>query len=411
VSALQDLARRFVGWEAAGVLVGPRTFDALGALVAGSGTAEGRAIAAGGTWDGDFAAAVVRRVATTRMTELDDIHMASCTTPGAVVVPTALTVAVALGAGAQAYQRAVEIGYEAMTRLGVAIDGPRIVYRGIWPTYFCAPFTAAAVVASLLDLDVPRTVNALGLALTRATGLVSGIGGTPLGRWLTVGDGARSGCAAALAARDGFVAEVELDRVSAAAGVSFDRAALAAEASPAIEQVSVKPMPAAKQCLAAIEAVLRMQVGEVPDRIRVKVPDVYAGMVAAPPSPTSRLSRLSSARWNIALTLLAPGELHDLDRSRAEDPELSELAARIEIVGDPELSGMYPRRWPAQVEIAGRAETVIDAAGDPPNGNGAAAVDEKWRGRPEQLQTLRDAAFALDLERLAALLDTREGRS
>jgi 2-methylcitrate dehydratase PrpD len=391
------------------VLVGPRTFDALGALVAGSGAAEGRAIAAVGAWDRDVAAAVIRRVAITRMTELDDIHMASCTTPGAVVIPTALTVAIALGAGPADYRRAVEVGYEAMTRLGAAIDGPHIVYRGIWPTYFCAPFTAAAVAASLLDLDAPRTVNALGLALTRATGLGSGIAGNPLGRWLTVGDGARSGCAAALAARDGFIADVQIERVCAAAGVRFDRAAFAAEASPAIEQVSVKPMPAAKQCLAAVEAALRMHVTGA-SRIRVYVPNAYAEMVAAPPSPGSRLSRLSSAQWNVALALLAPAELHDLERSRVDDPELSALASRIEVVGDGELSDTYPLRWPAKVEVAGRSEVVIDATGDPANGNGLKAVDEKWRGRPEQLQTVREAALALDLERLAALLDTLERR-
>ena len=410
LTALHDLATRFVNWEATGVLVGPRTFDAFGALVAGSGTAEGRAIAAVGGWDRDVAAAVSRRVAITRMTELDDIHMASCTTPGAVVVPTALTVAAALGAGPNAYRRAVEVGYEAMTRLGAAIDGPHIVYRGIWPTYFCAPFAAAAVAASLLDLGAPRTVNALGLALTRATGLVSGTAGNPLGRWLTVGDGARSGCAAALAARDGFVAEVEIERVCAAAGVPFDRAALAAEASPAIEHVSVKPMPVAKQCLAAVEAALRIHVDDAPSGICVKVPQAYAGMVAAPPSPVSRLSRLASARWNVALALLAPAELHDVERSRVEDPELSALAARIEVVDDPELSDLYPLRWPAKVEVAGRSEAVIDATGDPANGNGLEAVDEKWRGRPEQLQTAREAALALDLERLAAVLDTLEGR-
>jgi 2-methylcitrate dehydratase PrpD len=253
-------------------------------------------------------------------------------------------------------------------------------------------------------------VNALGLALTRATGLVSGIAGTPLGRWLTVGDGARSGCAAALAARGGFVAEVELERVCAAAGAPFDRAQFAAEASPAIELVSVKPIPVAKQCLGAVEAAGRMQVDGAPNRIRVKVPQAYAGMVAAPPSSASRLSRLSSAPWNVALALLAPGELHDLDRSRVEDPELSALAARIEVLGDAELSDMYPLRWPAKVEVDGRTETVIDATGDPANGNGLEAVDEKWHGRPEQLQTVREAALALDLERLAALLDTLEGR-
>ena len=41
------------------------------------------------------------------MTELDDIHMATCTTPGAVVVPTAVTLAAWLGADPGALPRAV----------------------------------------------------------------------------------------------------------------------------------------------------------------------------------------------------------------------------------------------------------------------------------------------------------------
>ena len=48
---------------------------------------------------------------------------------------------------------AIIAGYEVMTRLGRAIDGPTILYRGIWPTYFAAPFGVAAVVARLLQLD------------------------------------------------------------------------------------------------------------------------------------------------------------------------------------------------------------------------------------------------------------------
>ena len=36
-----------------------------------------------------------------------------------------------------------------MVRLGLAIGGPTVLYRGIWPTYFAAPFGVAAVAARL----------------------------------------------------------------------------------------------------------------------------------------------------------------------------------------------------------------------------------------------------------------------
>ena len=51
---------------------------------------------------------------------------------------------------------AIVAGYEAMIRLGAAIDGPSVLYRGIWPTYFAAPFGAAAVAARLFRLDGSR---------------------------------------------------------------------------------------------------------------------------------------------------------------------------------------------------------------------------------------------------------------
>jgi MmgE/PrpD N-terminal domain len=55
-----------------------------------------------------------------------------------------------------------------MTRLGRVISGPDILDRGIWPTYFSAPFGIAAVAARMLRLDANQTAHALALALTLA---------------------------------------------------------------------------------------------------------------------------------------------------------------------------------------------------------------------------------------------------
>ena len=412
MSALHDLAHRLATWDASSDVVGLRTFDTLGALVAGSATGEGRKISTSlGGWDDGLPAIIVRRVATVRMTELDDVHMPSCTTPGAVAIPTAVTLGASLGVEAALYRRAVEVGYEAMTRLGAAIGGARIVYGGAWPTYFCAPFAAAAVVGTLLDLDAPRLENALGIALTRATGLTSGIVGTPLGRWLTCGDAARAGCAAAFAARNGFVAEVDLYRIAAGAGTAFDENALTGDAPAAIEEVSVKPFPTAKQSLAAVEAALLLRDRAELGPVRVHVPDAYAEMIGAAPLRESRLSRLSSARWNVALALCQPQELHDIERSLSPgEPEFARIAASVEIFSDPALSSLYPSRWPARVEMSGLSETVIDATGDPPQGNDPKTIDAKWQARPEPLQPLREASLATDLARLTALLDSSGDR-
>jgi 2-methylcitrate dehydratase PrpD len=390
---LEHLARRYAAWGTPGDAVTARTLDTLAALFTGAATAEGRAIAAfGDGWSRDGVLGdVVRRVATARLTELDDVHMRTCTTPGSVVVPTAITVGAALDAAPEAYGRAVEIGYDAMTRLGAAIGGALVVYRGVWPTYFCAPFAAAAVASALLDLGPEPTRNALGIALTRATGLTSAITGTPLGRWLTLGDAARAGCSAALAARDGFVADVDLQRVASGSGIEFNRAALLDDGEPAIDAVSVKPFPTAKQSLAATEAALRLSAHVAVEQIshvRVHVPDAYAQMVANAPSGESRLSRISSARWNVALALARPDELHDVERAvSVDDPKLAHLAALVEVVADHELDQHFPIRWPARVVIGDAEEEVVDAPGDPP-ANGRDMLDAKWAARGQPLDWL-----------------------
>jgi 2-methylcitrate dehydratase PrpD len=388
---LDQLARRFTGWGPAGSTASWRRLDAIAALVTAAGTVEGRAIAGSGGWDGGLLGDVARRVAMTRMTELDDIHMQSCTTPGSVVVPTALTVGAELDVGLAAIDRAIEIGYEAMTRLGAAIDGSVCVYRGVWPTYFCAPFAAAAVVAALLELGPEATSNALGFALTRASGLVSGIAGQPLARWLSVGDGARAGCSAALAARDGFVAAVDLARVGAGAGLEIDESALLDDGGLAIDEVAVKPYPVAKQSLAATAAALVLRELVAVDQvslIRVEVPSVYAAMIGNPPRAESRLSRVSSARWNVALALVRPGELHDVERRAGVDEHaLARIAALVEVVPDSELLAHYPARWPARVVLDEQVELVLDAPGDPPQ-NGRAAIEAKWAARGLALEEL-----------------------
>src|SRR5262249_48636811 len=81
-------------------------------------------------------------------------HPPSMPPPGAIVIPGALPLAGALPAvAADDVIAAILAGTEAMTRLGRAIDGPAILYRGVWPTYFAAPFGMAAVAARLLELD------------------------------------------------------------------------------------------------------------------------------------------------------------------------------------------------------------------------------------------------------------------
>src|SRR5258708_1253113 len=109
-----------------------------------------------------------------RLSAVDDIHLPSSPTPSAAAVATALSLA--------AHQdrfdpvqvaSAIWAGTELMTRMGQAVRGPDILYRGVWPSCFAAPLAVAATAARLGGFDARQTADALSLALmpsTRRTG-------------------------------------------------------------------------------------------------------------------------------------------------------------------------------------------------------------------------------------------------
>ena len=175
--------------------------DTVGAWIASTRTAEGMALIrfraamrAGSQAGDDIGLDLATRCALARLSEIDDIHLPSMITPSAIVVPGALTLAATVPAiTADDLRAAILAGIEAMTRLGRAIDGPAILYRGIWPTYFAAPFGIAAVAARLFKLDERATANALALALTLAAPGVGHHNAPTTTRWFAVGQAARNG--------------------------------------------------------------------------------------------------------------------------------------------------------------------------------------------------------------------------
>lgn len=398
-SPLLRFAERLVaGVEADVDVVELRLLDAIAALLIGTQMDEGAAVlrlaqtlGGGGhqpQWSGGVLDAVAARVATTRLTEWDDIHSRSGMTPGSVVIPVAQAVADATGAGPDVLRRAIAGGYEAMARLGLAIGGPSVAGQGVWPTYFGAPFTAAAVTSVVLGLDTEATVQALQLALTRTAWASAAPMGPRISRWLTVGDAARVGCLAALAARDGFRNELDLDRFASTTGIPFDPSPFDDEVGRlAINETSVKPFPLAKQMVAAVEAARRLAAEielDAIERVRLSVPAEYLGVIGRRGRDDSRLTRLSSGSWNLALALRRPECLSDPERTvPVSDPELAALAELVEIRADDTVSSDYPTHWPARLEIVsgGRShETLVTVARGDPDGPEPArgVVQAKW---------------------------------
>jgi 2-methylcitrate dehydratase PrpD len=118
------------------------TLDALASAYAGSFTPTGRKLIAWAqSGDLDDKRRAFLMGALTHITETDDLHRASVTHPGCVVVPAALSLGEKTGASADKILIAILHGFEAMCRIGAAV-GP--THYKVWHnTATCGPYGSA----------------------------------------------------------------------------------------------------------------------------------------------------------------------------------------------------------------------------------------------------------------------------
>jgi 2-methylcitrate dehydratase PrpD len=366
--------------------------DAVTALLASTATPEGRRLLRFHADMEQFAHAdrqlaldLSTRCALARLSEIDDIHLASMITPGAIVIPAALTLAAAVPpiAGQRIapadVMSAMLAGYEVMTRFGRAIDGPIVLYRGIWPTYLAAPLGVAAAAARLFKLDERASANAMALALTLAAPGVGHHWAASTSRWFAIGCAASHGLTATLAAKAGFTSDCNLMEGNFFPGIyalTPDLSALThgLGESTVLPEVSFKPWCAARQTMAATQA-LREIIAEgiepqKMDRIEAFVLPPHLAMIDHGVKSGDRASHLTSVQYRMAAAAIAGRFREDIGQSSVDLlPPLRDFMVKIKVAADGSLLTDYPRRWPARVIVnAGgtRYERLVtDVPGDP----------------------------------------------
>lgn len=366
--------------------------DTVVAALAGSHISEGKALQSLGA-EASLAERIGRRAAAARLTEIDDIHLPSCITPSAGIVPVALALSAASQkSDPEELASAIWAGTEIMTRIGVAAGGPQILYRGIWPTFLAAPVGAAATAARVFGLNEARAGHALSLAFMLMAGGVGRIHGAPSGRWFLYATAVAAGIAAAIAARADYCGDPQLldgNWLAETHGIALDRNRLTAGlgAGSVFSALSIKPFCSAKQAIAAVEALRAILSEQKIDasaitKIRVRVPPAYAGMISTRAEAGARQSTMVSVAYQMALAALKPHALYDVDRTTPTiDAEVRQFSAKVEVAPDAALEPFYPLYWPAEVEIEADGKTarrrVVAAAGDPDNPLGGADIDDK----------------------------------
>ena len=386
-------------------------FDTIGAAAAGAEVADtppvrdlvtavggsGHALALGQNLRTTLPLAALLGCVATRCTEIDDIHIASCTTPGSVVVPAAFAAATAHGpVDDERFLTACLAGYETLVRFGLAIDGARILYSGTWPTYMSAGFGTVATVGTIAGLSAEQFAHAFSIVATMATGTVGGRATGLTSRWFILGSAVQGATIATLAAARGMQGDLTLldGRWSEITGVPLDGERLLAGVGTRFEaaQVSFKPICSAKQAIAAVYA-MRSLLDEQhiePAKIRkvlVEVPTAYAQMIDQPVPPKNRLASITNVRYALALAAFAPDALRDAVREKLPaSEEIDAFTKKIDVRADASLDASYPQSWPARVTVtppsgAPLVKELSRPPGDPGSGYGWSDVEAKFPGR------------------------------
>lgn len=354
-----------------------RLADTVFAGLTGLRTRQGQAVAAlaesvyGAS--GSLAGLLFRTVAAIRLTEIDDVDLPSCTTPGSVVIPVALALAAhglvadapgGTGAGLDRVLDIIAHGYDLVTGLGEAIDGPSRLAEGIWPTLAVAPVAAATTAGLLFGFDETQLAQAATLAgFSRQDGNPRGNA-----RETMLAAAVVSGVQAALSVRHGIAViangpEVPFARLLRASGEPGGPAGPAGAAGPPsgnnpsrVGRAAIKHFCSARQVMTAVAAVRALardgHAVALADQIIVEVPPAYARMIDKP-AVGSRRESLASAQYQLAAAVLDPGRLLDVDREYLHlEPGFRVVMDRISVRAAEDLRASYPLRWPARVRIS-----------------------------------------------------------
>lgn len=288
-----------------------------------------------------------------RATEVDDIHLRSCTTPGAVAVPVALACAAA-GAPADLVREAIVTGYEAVVSLSELLGGAPILGMGIWPTLAVAPVAAALTATRAFGLGLDETLDAAALA---AATVPRGRLPEPA-RQLSLGMAVLAGIAGAIAAAEGVPGQRGLLETWRSATLADAQVTpLARTGRPAaVLDTCVKPFCSARQSLSAVAALRDLAesdptIASRAGSVTIGVPGQHVTMVDRH-EVSSRQDTIVSLPYQVALAICAPGSLDDVRRSALFASERTAgLMARVKVVADPVAGAAFPDEWGASIAL------------------------------------------------------------
>jgi 2-methylcitrate dehydratase PrpD len=350
----------------------------------------------------DPAGAAMANAAGAHGFELDDYLPAGKTHAGAIIVPVALAVADENTPGEEIVT-AIVAAYDVVGRVSLAMTASSARQRGWHITGLTGPFGAVAVAGRLLGLDRDQLVSAFGVAASCAAGTFAFSAEGAMTKCLHAGRAAEAGIEAVRLAASGFAGPTRgldaedggilravsdapvLGRLTEQLGSRFD-----------VDGIAVKPYACCGSIHSSIDAVLSMR------RAGLTADDVDEILVSNSRSVLLQcgfeyrggggtLEAQMSMQYCLAAALVdgAVG-VAQFEDARRQDPEITDLARRVRFDVDPEIDAVYPREFPARVQVRRRDGRLLDERVPAPLG-----MPERPLGRSEVTAKFRDLTQGL----------------
>jgi 2-methylcitrate dehydratase PrpD len=320
----------------------------------------GRAHVYGAAGAGPLRTAALINATAAHIVEFDDIFRDAIYHPGCPTIAAAVAAAQATGATGERLLRAVVVGYEVSTRIGVAVNPAH--YRFWHTTGTVGTFGAAAAAGTVLGLSETEMMHAIATAATMAAGLQQAFRSDAMSKPLHAGHAADAGSLAALLAKEGGTGALDALEGPAGFGAAMAGSPDWSKATDGlgrrynITAMTFKNHGCCGHAFAAMDGALTLQKRHAiaPDDIkRIHVGSYRAATeVTGNADPKTAFEAKFSLRFVVA-SLLHHGSvrLDGFSEVRLWDPRVRALMKRIDLVLDPVCDAAFPGQRSAMVEI------------------------------------------------------------
>jgi 2-methylcitrate dehydratase PrpD len=310
--------------------------------------------------------------------EMDDGVRFGMIHPGAPIFSALLPVAERMNSTRDDFIRGVLVGYDAALRLASAVQ-PSHYQRGYHPTATCGCLGATMGIAAMLGFSAREMENALAAAAVSAAGSLKVVDRGSELKPYNVGRAAVVAVQSAIVARAGF--EAPDDALSGETGFlemttdRYDRHQILAGAPMGywIHSLYVKPYAACRHAHPSIEAAIQLLNQHDIQLAEIKGVQITTYHGLAGRHDHKVVSDVAAARMSVpfsvavALKYGAAG-ISEFSRNALEDPEICELATKVDIRADQQFTDRVPDQRAALLLIEMNDENRFEAKVTYPKG-------------------------------------------